>query len=163
MSEASRSVPGPRLADDVASQAGYTPAPSHMGAGGGVCPNCDGAFGRTGDDPRRMWIIDVATTAKMAYGLDSNYTFTMVSEVMTHEDKLLDKPLRYNHLENALFMGLRGAIKTVALSSDVRVRMMEKRSEALRLMKMMIEYFCVPEENEDMLHANALSDGFGVG
>ena len=106
----------------------------------------------------QMWIIDVATNAKMAYGFHSSYAYSMVAGVMSHEDKTLDEPLRYNHLENALSMGLRGAIKTVALQSDVRVRMMDGRPlTALRLMKMMIEYFRVPEENEDMLHANALA------
>ena len=71
----------------------------------------------------QMWIADVATTAKMAYGFDPDYAFTMVSDVMSHEGKVLGKQLRYNHLKNALFMGLRVAIKTVALPSDVRVRM----------------------------------------
>ena len=100
----------------------------------------------------------MVTTTKMAYAFDSSYAYAMVSGVMSHDDKTLDEPLRYNHLENALFMGLRNAIKSVALQSDVRVRMMDGRPlTALRLMKMMIEYFRVPEENEDMLHANALA------
>ena len=106
----------------------------------------------------QMWIVDVATTAKMAYGFDSNYAYAMVAGVMSHDERTLDEPLRYNHLENALFVGLKGAITTVALLSDVRVRMMGGRPlTALRLMKTMIEYFRVPEENEDMLHANALA------
>ena len=262
-SETSKGQPAaPGLADDNASNLGYTPAPSHFGAtgyqqqdstrgrdessevpgsgglfsaairagqpercdvcgimhapadlnkcpecrgnfcvrcspGAGACPNCDGpAFRRGRDDQRapigqrtggigvsrgentrgmekcekitikdepeanaiQMWIVDVATTARMAYGFDSNYAYAMVAGVMSHDERTLDEPLRYNHLENALFVGLKGAIKTVALHSDVRVRMMDgKPLTALRSMKIMIEYFRVPEENEDMLHANALA------
>ena len=262
-SEASKGQPAaPGLADDNASNLGYTPAPSHFGGAGynqqdnargrdessevpgsgglfsaamraghperchvcgtvhapadlnkcpecrgnfcvrcspgvGACPSCDGpAFRRGRDDQRapigqrpggigvargentrgmekcekiaikdepeanaiQMWIVDVATMARMAYGFDSNYAYAMVAGVMSHDEKTLDEPLKYNHLENALFVGLKGAIKTVALNSDVRVRMMDgKPLTALRLMKIMIEYFRVPEENEDMLHANALA------
>ena len=94
----------------------------------------------------------------MVYGYDSNYAYAMVAGVMSHDERTLDEPLRYNDLENALFVGLKGAIKTVALMSDVRVRMMDGRAlTAMRLMKIMIEYFGVPEENQDMLHANALA------
>ena len=89
----------------------------------------------------QMWIVDVATMARMAYGLDSNYAYAMVAGVMSHDERTLDEPLRYNHLEDALFVGLKGAIKTVALHSDVRVRMMDgKPLTSLRLMKIMIEY-----------------------
>ena len=38
----------------------------------------------------QMWIIDVATNAKMAYGFHSSYAYSMVAGVMSHDDKTLD-------------------------------------------------------------------------
>ena len=46
--------------------------------------------------------------------------------MLKHPDAKLDSKIVYSHLENALFQGLMGCIKTQALLADVRVRMMQR-------------------------------------
>ena len=103
----------------------------------------------------QVWITDVPMQARSAYGFDPDH----VSDVLEHPESRLDTKIVYSHLENALFQGLMGCITTPALTSDVRVRMMQRNQPlcALRLMKIIIGYFRVSEENEETLYANSLA------
>ena len=92
-----------------------------------------------------MDYTDVAMQATSAYGFDPDHAFKVVSDVLKHPESRLDTKIVHSHLENALFQGLMGCITTPALTS------------ALRLMKIIIGYFRVSEENEETLYANSLA------
>ena len=101
-----------------------------------------------------VWINNAATASRNAYWYDAEYAHTMVAGILRLPDEVLDRQLKYNHLESNLCQELQPSVKMLPLVSQLKTEALNRTSKGLgttSALRIIIDYLRVLEEDEQCL------------